>query len=205
MRRTHYDRWLLSYADFVTLLFAVFVVFYAVKAKAHSQPSPAPAPVRIAEKGPESSLLEELKKQLRIELSTGSVEIDEDARGAVVSLDEQICFGAGEAEVQGSVKPVLQKLAAILSRYPNKLMLVGHTDSQPIHNKNFRSNWELSTARGISVMLALEEMARFDESRFLIEGAAGNKPVSDNDTDQGRARNRRVEIVALLDSASLAR
>lgn len=194
MQRTHCDRWLLSYADFVTLLFAAFVVFYSIsRAKSFARPSPKP----VVTKKAESALLRDLQQALSAEQSNGSVVLASEARGDVIALNEQICFEPGASEVQDKAKPMLQKLAAILSRYPNRLVLVGHTDSQPIHNRSFRSNWELSTARGISVMLLLQEMASFDSARFLVEGAADNKPVSDNQTDKGRARNRRVEIIAL--------
>lgn len=196
MRRTHHDRWLLSYADFVTLLFAAFVVFYAAsKAKAHAQPGNTHKSIQ------QTAILSDLQRELGNEQANGAVVLSQDNRGAVISLNEQICFGAGMADVQEPAKPMLEKVARILSRYPNKLLLIGHTDSQPIHNQSFRSNWELSTARGISVMLLLQGMAPLDSSRFLIEGAADNKPISDNATDQGRAKNRRVEIVALFDSA----
>lgn len=193
MRRTHSDRWLLSYADFVTLLFAAFVVFYAISRNSSPHRPGMAATVSHAK----SPLFRDLEAALSPELRNGSLALTADPRGDVLELSEQICFAAGAVEVQDEAKPMLAKIAAILSRYPNKIVLVGHTDSQPIHNRSYRSNWELSTARGISVMLLLEQMAPIDAGRFLIEGAADNKPVSDNTTDAGRAKNRRVEIIAL--------
>jgi chemotaxis protein MotB len=89
------------------------------------------------------------------------------------------------------------RIGAILSRFPNQLVLEGHTDSVPIHNERFSSNWALSTARSMAVMELLERGSAIVPERFSIAGSANNAPVSTNDTEAGRSRNRRVDIAVL--------
>ena len=217
-RKPHKDRWMLSYADFITLLFATFVLLYATaRAKEH----PAPPAVPIVKKSavnsltaasgasqpsppappPPSNLLTELRDRLGLEQQKGLLTISTEPRGVVIALDDRMCFQQGQAEVQTAAVPMFSKVADTLSHYENRILLEGHTDSVPIHNNQFRSNWELSTARSIAVMELMEQQAGLSKWRFLIGGSADNAPVSSNETEEGRAKNRRVDIV-VLDSAS---
>ena len=99
---------------------------------------------------------------------------------------------------------MFEKVGTVVEHYGNRILLEGHTDSVPIHNNQFRSNWELSTARSIAVMELMERKAALHPERFLIGGSADNAPVSSNETEQGRAHNRRVEIVVLDSPAPVA-
>ena len=199
LRSNQRDRWLLSYADFITLLFAMFVLLYA-QAKAHEQharaPKPTAQPVRIAP----SNLLTDLVRNLKLEREQGMLTLSTEQRGIVIALDDRMCFQPGQADIEASAIPVFEKVGSILGRYNSRILLEGHTDSTPIHNDRFRSNWELSTARSIAVMELLEQRAGIRQERFLIGGSAANAPVSNNDTEQGRAHNRRVEIIVLDDA-----
>lgn len=203
-RGTHRDRWLLSYADFITVLFAVFVLMFAsAKAKERSDVLPAPAPVSAAKAAspnsspPQSNLLSDLQKTLEAEQQRGVVTVSVDQRGVVIALDDKLCFQPGRADIEAVAVPMFVKVAEILSRHGNRVLLEGHTDSMPVHNAQFRSNWELSTARSIAVMELMEARANIPAQRFLIGGSADNAPVSTNATEQGRAHNRRVEIVVI--------
>jgi chemotaxis protein MotB len=89
----------------------------------------------------------------------------------------------------------LEKVAAALNSLSNPLRIEGHTDSVPIHTTRFRSNWELSAARSISMMEVLASRFNVDRQRVAIVGFADTAPQTSNDTDEGRARNRRVDIV----------
>jgi chemotaxis protein MotB len=203
LRGNHRDRWLLTYADFITLLFATFVLMYATaKAKEGAKPSSKSAPVLAApvlETTVRSNLLTDLQKSLDLEQRSTVVSISVDQRGIVIALDDRTCFRPGQANVELSVVPMFEKVAGILTRYDNRILLEGHTDSVPIHTAQFRSNWELSTARSIAVMELMAGAAQLKRERFLIGGSADNTPVTSNQTEQGRAHNRRVEIVVLDD------
>ena len=228
-RKPHKDRWLLSYADFITLLFATFVLMYATaRAKEHvpgpvapvarqtiaapASPTPAalPSPLPSAAASspvpappPQSNLLTELQDRLGLEKQKGLVTISTEPRGVVIALDDRMCFEQAQAEVQTAAVPMFSKVAETLSHYQNRVLLEGHTDSVPIHNGHFRSNWELSTARSIAVMELMEQQSGISKWRFLIGGSADNAPLSSNETEEGRAKNRRVDIV-VLDSAPSA-
>ena len=206
LRGNQRDRWLLTYADFITLLFATFVLMYAT-AKAKEQRTPPPhctAPIIV---GPpavmpkpqiiQSNLLTDLQKLLISEQQSGILSLTTEQRGIVIAIDDKTCFLPGQADVQAATIPVFDKVANVLSQYGNRVLLEGHTDSTPIHNSQFGSNWELSTARSIAVMKVLEGHAVLQPERFLIGGSADNAPVSSNETEQGRRHNRRVEIVVL--------
>ena len=211
LRSNQRDRWLLSYADFVTLLFATFVLMYATaKAREHgtlAHVSGASATAIPATQAPaisgtgaaplQSNLLTDLQDTLKIEQKAGVVTLSTEQRGIVISLDDKLCFLPGQADVQSSAVAMFEKVSTVVSRYNNRILLEGHTDSVPIHNNQFRSNWELSTARSIAVMELMEKKAALRPERFLIGGSADNAPVSSNETEQGRAHNRRVEIVVL--------
>lgn len=195
-RGANRDRWLLTYADFITLLFATFVLMYATaKAKEGTKPGvPRPAPTV---KPLESNLLTDLKKNLHLEQESAVASISVDQRGIIISLDDKSCFRPGQAEVESAAVPMFKKVAGVLAQYSNRILLEGHTDSVPIHTAQFRSNWELSTARSIAVMELMATAGPVGTERFLIGGSADNAPVTGNETEQGRAHNRRVEIIVL--------
>jgi chemotaxis protein MotB len=211
LRSNQRDRWLLSYADFVTLLFATFVLMYATaKAREHgtlahvsgASVSAIPATQAVSGAGAgaaplQSNLLTDLQNTLKVEQKAGIVTLSTEQRGIVISLDDKLCFLPGQADVQPSAVAMFEKVGTVVERYNNRVLLEGHTDSVPIHNNQFRSNWELSTARSIAVMELMEKRASLRPERFLIGGSADNAPVSSNETEQGRAHNRRVEIVVL--------
>lgn len=202
LRGNHRDRWLLSYADFITVLFAAFVLmFAAAKAKEHvgSQPGTG-VPGVTAEPGGkpiDSNLLTDLRRTLQDEQKAGVVTVTVDQRGVVIALDDKLCFQPGKADIEAAAIPMFVHVGEVLARHGNRVLLEGHTDSVPIHNAQFRSNWELSTARSIAVMELLEGKTGIPGQRFLIGGSADNAPVAGNDTQQGRAHNRRVEIVVI--------
>jgi chemotaxis protein MotB len=198
LRGAHRDRWLLSYADFITVLFAVFVLmFVAAKAKEHAGPLQGSGPDKAPGQVRQSNLLTDLQNTLQLEQKNGVVTVTVDQRGIIIALDDKLCFQPGQAVIEQTAVPMFSKVAQVLARHGNRVLLEGHTDSVPIHNAQFRSNWELSTARSIAVMDLMETEAGIPGQRFLIGGSADNAPVSTNDTETGRAHNRRVEIVVI--------
>jgi chemotaxis protein MotB len=208
--RASRHRWLISYADFVTLLLAVFVVLFAAERhgndtarqvsaavagalKSQWRVTPAEAPAKT----PERTALTELTTQLRQEIAGENVTVQNDSRGVVVSLQEAMLFRSGSADIDRASYPMVEKLARILTGVPNSIRLEGHTDNTPIRNSRFKSNWELSAARSIAVLELLVNRYGISRDRLSVSAFAGNMPVSPNDQRDGRARNRRVDVVIL--------
>ena len=247
----NHERWLVSYADFITLLFAFFVVMFAStqsdksKAKAvsdsvkdalehgqfsstlstvlgrgkhenskpptnpervkHSenlpqQTAPPPPPVRPPPADLAKSLVT-LQRGLDGELKANKIGLKLEARGLVISLREATFFASGDDAVAPGSEAILAKIAAEIQGFGNPVRLEGHADSIPIHNSRFRSNWELSVARSIAMLELLRQKFGIATERLSVAGYAENAPVDSNDTDEGRARNRRVDLVILSDEA----
>jgi chemotaxis protein MotB len=220
----NHERWIVSYADFVTLLFAFFVVMFATAnadrnkvrmvseaiRAALNQPVPPPPPgaakpqatmpdpskmaQAMAELMPSMKLLE---KELSAEIQNGNVEVHMTPRGLVVSFKQAAFFDSGSDGVKPSAMPTIDKVGRVLSKIPNSVRLEGHTDNVPIATERFRNNWELSSARAIAVLNVLSNECGIPRLRLAVGGYAEVAPVASNDTEAGRARNRRVDVVIL--------
>ncbi len=237
----NHERWLISYADFITLLFAFFVVMFASsqtdknKAQAVSDSvkralegqkmaslisavlggsidnkgqgnammrGPGGAQKSAEEK--QSQKLAELlpslnvlSEELKKEIAEGKIQINMEPRGLVVSFTQAALFPSGEDAISPDAYDALGKVAQSIEKIPNPVRLEGHTDSMPINTPRFRSNWELSAARSISLMELFSDKYGVPRERMSISGYADTSPVASNDTEEGRAKNRRVDIVIL--------
>lgn len=219
-----HDRWLLSYADFVTLLFAFFTTMYAISSVDSKKFGPAASSLRLAFEGggaaqgpvpvqggaqlasivpaPSSTvaadaLRERLTRELAGALEAGRVEIIADERGIVVSLPESATFAPASTEVTSGARELVARVASAVGPLGHALRIEGHTDDLPIQTAMYRSNWELSTARASAVIAFLVEQLRFDPRRLSAAGYGEFHPRAANDTPANRARNRRVDIVIL--------
>jgi chemotaxis protein MotB len=237
-----HERWLVSYADFITLLFAFFVVLYASskadqkKQKQVSQaidsafhelglfPDSARKPTNwknISAISKDEALmpinivmgedvlapakvkedLERIQKQLEKMLSnqiaqhTVSVQMGKD--GLVISLREAGFFSSGSAIPHADTLPLLRLVAAALGRTMYDVRIEGHTDNVPIHNELFDSNWELSSARATHLARIFVSSGAIPPDRVSAAGYAEFHPVVPNDTEAGRAENRRVDLVIM--------
>jgi chemotaxis protein MotB len=124
-----------------------------------------------------------------------SVEIDP-TRGVILRLKESVLFEVGKAELREEAKNVLDMLYEdVFKDLPNNILIEGHTDNVPIHTPQFPSNWELSTARATSVARYLIEQKGFPPRRLAAMGCGEFRPIADNGTEEGRAKNRRVEFI----------
>jgi chemotaxis protein MotB len=211
------DRWFVSYADFVTLLFGFFVVMFACaetgRVKVLSQsvrtvmssPIPRPVPNAIPDPVPKVAELQPtmdfLRVQLRSEIESGQMRLKLEPRGLVVTLSEAAFFPSGGDQVEPGLIPSIRKVADAVRDMPNPIRLEGHTDSQPIHQKRFRDNWELSAARALAMLQLLNGTDGIARERLAIAGYADTAPVAENETEEGRSRNRRVDIVILSNAA----
>jgi chemotaxis protein MotB len=244
----HHDRWLVSYADFITLLFAFFVVLYSSsqvdKRKAgmlalsiqvafqqlgifdtsntkvplsDSEAMPF-SKVQIVENAERTTELgrfvqpakgqlqpgrqlqdveAQLKKALAPEIHQHIVNVSLSREGVVVSLREIGFYESGSSHLRSSSKDAVDRLVYILKQRSEFLRVEGHTDNVPIHNAVFDSNWELSTSRSSEFVKLLILQYGFLPARLSAAGFAEYHPVSLNDTEEGRAHNRRVDIVIL--------
>jgi chemotaxis protein MotB len=120
-----------------------------------------------------------------------------ETRGIVVSLKDQSYFKSGSDEITPAAIESIGAVAAVIREVPNSVRLEGHSDSVPIHTSRFRDNWSLSAARSAAVLSLLESRFDIPAGRLAIAAYADNKPVAANESVEGRARNRRVDIVIL--------
>jgi len=123
------------------------------------------------------------------------IEITDDERGIVLSLQENILFDPGEAKIKKDFSNVLDSIADAIASCPNDILIMGHTDKTPIHSKLYESNWELSSYRALSVLEYFLKDKGLQPSRFSVGGYGPSRPLYPNDTPKDRALNRRVEII----------
>ena len=142
-----------------------------------------------------------LQKGLAADLKTGKLQLRLDARGLIISMREKAFFASGDDGVAPDSMPMLAKIAAVVQALPNPVRLEGHTDARPIHTSRFHSNWELSAARSIAMLELLRDRFQIPASRMAVAGYAENLPADTNDTEEGRAHNRRVDLVLLSTGA----
>jgi DNA-binding response OmpR family regulator/flagellar motor protein MotB len=143
------------------------------------------------------ALQAELQQALRREIASHTVALHRESEGLVISLREFGFFDSGSAVLRPSAMPALDRIASILAVRTCRLRIEGHTDNVPIHTSQMASNWELSTARATELVRLLIVQYRFSPERLSAAGYAEYHPIASNDTAQGRAQNRRVDIVIL--------
>lgn len=122
-----------------------------------------------------------------------SVEINE--KQIKITLNIPVLFASGNAALAESAKTALGEVANVISSVPNAVIIEGHTDNMPVAQGAFASNWELSVARAYSVIEFFVNEKKIDPARFITAGYGEFRPVASNDTPEGRAANRRIEIV----------
>ncbi len=152
------------------------------------------------------SLGTKLKKALEAfkpEIQSKKVRISEDERGLVITLSGDAYFDAGSAKLKPEIYPLLDKIAGIINSVPNFSRIEGHTDSSPISpqgaSERYETNWELSSARAVNVVRWLSESNSVNPEKLSAVGFSQYRPMDDNDTPEGRAFNRRIDVVILKD------
>ena len=247
----NHERWLISYADFITLLFAFFVVLYSSsqvdKRKvgklamaiqvafqqmgafptsntklplSESEPMPfqdVQAVENISRSqdlqrfvqphdgslsnavlpGQIRGIQEAIEKALAPEIGRHVVEITQQREGLVISLRELGFFESGSATMRRSSADAVERLVDVLRDRPEMLRIEGHTDNVPIHTAQFKSNWELSTARAIELLRIFITDYKLSPDRLTVSGYGEYHPVDTNATTEGRGHNRRVDIVVI--------
>lgn len=152
---------------------------------------------------PASSRLEMEGERLRLalarEIDDGFVEVDITAETIVIRILERSSFASASTVLIEPFRSVLEKMAQTIGDNAGSVVVAGHTDSVPIYNSRFRSNWELSASRAVTVVHELMLQGSIPPARFRIEGYGATQPIENNSTMAGRARNRRVEVTLLYD------
>jgi chemotaxis protein MotB len=197
------ERWLISYTDFVTILLILFIAIAAQGLHSAAQPATPPPPPKSTAAKPETKTNDSRQALAGADQKLKQEGLDShlEKRGLVISLPPAILFPSGEDHVMPAAFPIVAQIAEVLNTVPNKVALVGHADSIPIHNKRFQSNWQLSTARSVNLLQVLSTRYGISESRLSVQSYGSNAPKDSNDTEAGRAENRRVEILLLDESA----
>jgi chemotaxis protein MotB len=223
------DRWLVSYADFTTLLLAFFMALYTVsdvnpaklaaaqnslraafESEVPGSKDPGPRPTQAAvspefkESGPRTSepvdpmarVRERIEKELAGAITAGQLEIGADDRGLVLSLPESATFPVASADVTAAAQAVIDRVATTLEPLEVAVRIEGHTDDTPIKTVRYSSNWELSTARASAVVARFIDQ-RMDPRRLSAAGYGEFHPRASNATADGRASNRRVDVVVI--------
>jgi chemotaxis protein MotB len=138
---------------------------------------------------------EELQEMLDQEIDEGLLEVEREKTKIIIRIQEKGSFPSGRATLNPDFFEVISKITGVIASTPGKIIVAGHTDNIPISTARFRSNWELSSARAVTVVHAMLSNAALDENRFLIQGYADSKPLVPNDSKENRALNRRVELI----------
>jgi chemotaxis protein MotB len=233
----NHERWLVSYADFITLLFAFFVVMYAIsnlnegkyrvlsnsivmafgkgpslkpvvmdqetsttqtlppRPFAQQKQRATEAAIR-REKEQMTNMAQSLLASLAPLIKEGKVRVMQTGRGINVEINASVLFAPGEAKLNQQSKQTLQAVARVLKDDTHMVQVEGHTDSIPIGTEMFPSNWELSAVRASSVIRLFIESG-VNETRLQAIGHAATLPVDTNETEEGRQRNRRVQLMIL--------
>jgi chemotaxis protein MotB len=200
------DRWMVSYVDVLTIVLIFFLTAAArglavppVHMVVPAQPAAAlaapAAPTATAPVEPEKVRTNLIQAQERLREQGIAAELE--AHGLVVSLPQVVLFSPGADTVSPQALPTIAQIAAVLCDIPNDVQLVGHADTVPIHNRRFHNNWDLSMARSQKILELLSMRYGISESRLSIASYGPYRPAAPNDTLDGRASNRRVEIVIL--------
>ncbi|MBJ6725545.1 flagellar motor protein MotB [Geomesophilobacter sediminis] len=248
----NHERWLVSYGDLLTLLFAVFVTLYAMsqadlkkteevsasmrrsfglmdskgaaprlavidvgRSGVIPEMTVTPPPVRSPSRMPATGRLKAGPEEFRAMKASldaylirsrnqGKVAVALSERGLVITLKEAGIFESGRAELTPESAELVGTVAELLNKVSNRCRVEGHTDNQPIHNSRFSSNWDLSTARATWLVKLLTGRYDIEAARISATGYGEFQPAASNDTEDGRARNRRVDVVLLSSESEAA-
>lgn len=239
--RVSHERWLVSYADFITLLFALFVVLFAsaradqkkqsqvaeaidsafkslalfqynahhadrdASGSAASENAPMPINIVMGEdvlspaqvKDDLERMRRDLTQRLSNQVANHTVALRMGRDGLVISLREAGFFDSGSATPHPEAINTLRQVAATLGQSPYDMRIEGHTDNVPIHTANFDSNWELSSARATRIARMFLDLHSVSPDRISAAGYAEYHPVDVDSTTEGRANNRRVDLVVM--------
>ncbi len=229
------NRWVISYADFVTMLLALFMVLFASSALGDVKVKDVNKSIQKVFSSKEFDIKAEMNENVKIvenkqtsdklfdntantvldgnngildgqqiidiikedvDINT-AVKVLKTDRGVVIRLNDTMLFDAGSAIIKPQAQASLNKIALSLAKFKNPVLIEGHTDSMPIKSEKYPSNWELSTARAINIIKYLTQTHKLPPDRLSAVGYGEYMPIAENTSPQGRAKNRRVDIIVL--------
>ncbi len=207
------DRYLITYADLITLLLGLFIILYAISnidllkyekmmsaignvfggaSVINGQPAGKSVTVE-----PIAKLKDELNSLITELNYTKSISVEQNERGLILHILDDILFSSGSADLNNSSEIILNKLATIIKKLPNDIRVEGHTDNIPIKSSLYPSNWHLSVARALNTAYFLIDNENMNPDKVSIVGYSEYRPIESNVTPIGRAKNRRVDLVIL--------
>ncbi|MBI5587511.1 MAG: OmpA family protein [Deltaproteobacteria bacterium] len=221
----NHERWLVSYADFITLLFAFFVSMYAISSVNEGKFRIMSDALAVAfnptlytstkmQEGPrfvkeqKSHMAQEFKDMFTSnyqKLQTALKELEKekkltllmDDQKITIRISESTLFASGTDELLPEAVPVLDEVAKVLKEMPNNVRIEGHTDNIPINTPRFPSNWDLSSLRSIRILKFFIDSHKYEPRKMSALGYGEYRPISSNDTPEGRGKNRRVDIMLI--------
>lgn len=229
----NHERWIVTYADMLTLLFALFVVLWSMSVPDATRlekvreslnrafdigvlsGTSGASPVFGGGGGITPSLAE-VKSNDMVEITKAvkslareqglenKIQVRTDADSITISLNDNLLFDSGSAELKPGSQVVLNEVAQALRTLPNEIRVEGHTDNVPVNSPDYPTNWELSAARASTVLRFLTETAGLKIPRLYLAGYADTRPVADNGTPDGRALNRRADLVIVYPGVAAA-
>ncbi|MBQ6515695.1 OmpA family protein [bacterium] len=194
--KDYINRWIVSYADLITLLLAFFLVLYSVNVTKYQEHkvSTKTEISQTALSDKHTNLEKTIQEKL---LNIEDAQLLKDSRGYILRINNDLLFDEGNSELNSKSEETLNKIVEILAKIKNFVIIEGHTDSTPIKTEKYPSNWELSTGRATNLIKYLVEKGNISPERLSAVGYGEYVPVADNTSNNGRKLNRRVDIIIL--------
>ena len=215
--------WMTTFSDLMSLLLTFFILLYSMSSVSLEKFNEASQSIQLAFNGGDSviegstvidtetetseetidpelvKMYNEVVAFLEAKEMTSQASVEYDQDGIYVNIQESILFGSGSAIIADSGKGTLNDLGDLIKQFENEVVVEGYTDNVPMNNANFSSNWELSTGRALSVLRYLSEVRNIDPTRLSAKGYGEYHPFVPNDSEENKAKNRRVNIVLVYD------
>lgn len=216
--------WMITYSDMITILMCLFVIFFIISARENVDLTIVKEDLKtkVSALETEKQVLEKKNNELMqklFELDNTSLNIEDSneefvkflkenklidfvtlvssKEGVMIRFNDSVMFESGKSEVTAVGKEVLKQIGEKIKAIDNEVVIEGYTDNIPIKTSRYPSNWELSAARAISVVKYFIDDLNIEEERLSFTGWGERKPIAENDTDEGRNKNRRIEITIL--------
>lgn len=210
--KDYINRWVVSYADFVTMLLALFMVLYAIvridnhklaEFQTRMQKTFAGKSIDNVTKYQANGQIsviqnKEIEKLFKDNISQSkSIKLLKGDKGLIIRVNDKMLFDEGSSDIKNEAKKSLDEIIKVLTKIDNPVIIEGHTDSTPIKNAKYPSNWELSTARATNIISYMMNKGKISPKRLCAVGYGEYMPVADNTSISGRMLNRRVDIIVL--------
>lgn len=203
--KDYINRWVVSYADFVTMLLALFMILTAIMRSDNQKLLEFQQKMQHTFKGSSNVTkyqanqnITHVEKILKDNLSTSkTVKIIPSDKGLILRVNNKVLFDEGSASIKPEAEKTLNDIVKVLTKIDNPVIIEGHTDSTPIKNTKFPSNWELSTARATNIISYIIKQGTMSPKRLSAVGYGEYMPIANNTSSSGRILNRRVDIIVL--------